>query len=111
MAREKINDKVVVEDHAAAYARAANAEVEKAAGLARKAHIDALRTELAYLERQPKPNETRIGEVNREIDRYRKAPTRPQLETAQGGAPAKKAAAPRRPRTPKARSVDDVGRR
>jgi hypothetical protein len=104
MAREKINDKVVIEDHAAAYARRANAELEKEAGLRRKAHIDALRTELAYLERQPKPNESRIAEVNREINRYRKAPTRPELETAQAPAPApaKKAAAPRRPRTPKA---------
>lgn len=73
MARQKINETTVIEDHAADQRAREKAELAKVAGERRKAAVEALRTELAYLERQPSPNERRIGEVKAEIARATKA--------------------------------------
>lgn len=73
MAAEKINDKTTVVDHVAEAKAREKAEQAKIAGARRKAAVQALETELAYLERQPKVNERRVGEVKAELVKARKS--------------------------------------
>jgi ABC-type branched-subunit amino acid transport system substrate-binding protein len=85
MAARKVNDKVVVHDPAVDQKAQAKTEAAEVGGERRKAHIEALRTELTYLEHQPVPNGRRIAEVRAEITRASKAGGRAAgLETAGG---------------------------
>lgn len=84
MASRKINDKTSVEtvDHVALAKRTAAEAEKKAAAEARAAHVAALNIELAYLERQPKPNEERVGQVKKQIAAFSRQPSGRQIETA-----------------------------
>lgn len=72
--------KVVIHqvDHVAAEQERIDAELEEAAAARRAAHVDGLKNELAYLERQPKEalNADRIGQVRAQLDTYAEKPKR-----------------------------------
>lgn len=114
MSKQKINDKVTVEtfepgtpDHAALQAAREEKALAAIAAERRAAHVQALETERAFLERQPKPNQDRLAQVAEQLDAYAEKPARRVRETAGGGAPSpapQTAARKRAARAPKKKS-------
>lgn len=69
-------------DHAKAEKRRLNKEAHERAAALRAQEVGGLRNELAYLERQPKPNQKRIAQVNAQLDRYSDEPADAEIEKA-----------------------------
>lgn len=78
------DSKVAVQlaDSEGASRKAAEIAAKESAALRRAEHVEALETELAFLQRQPNPNKGRVDEVKKQIDAYSKAPKNAPLETA-----------------------------
>lgn len=55
---------------------------DEPADVSRSAYVEGLNTELAYLNRQPKPNQARVAAVQAELDRFSDAPKTRRREKA-----------------------------
>lgn len=82
----ELQDAPSVEVHAANHAanekRARAKEARDRAAALRAQHVEGLRNELAFLERQPKPNKKRIAGVHEQLDAFADEPDSPDIETA-----------------------------
>lgn len=69
-------------DHAKAEQTQRRKSEREHAALLRTQHVEGLRNELGFLERQPKPNAKRIAAVREQLDAFADEPASSDIETA-----------------------------